>query len=152
MGLDLPARYLYLQGSYRPKSHDWINNAQLNHLPLYSNDHYLAMLANKNKCDKGVQSFKLLSKHIITDSVLVIWDSYFATTDAQINQNKLESDFPTLNILKTFQKTEECNREVRIYLLTPPLASKLNHYLDIFLVNAIVSQCKTPQNIFFSLL
>lgn len=125
MGLDLPSSVsLSASQLQTQESYHWINEAHLNHLPLYSNDYYLAMLANKKiNMKEEYNHLNFLSKHIITDSVLVIWDSYFATTDAQINQNKLESDFPTLNILKTFQKTEECNREVRIYVLPPPIAS-----------------------------
>ena len=121
MGLDLPKSVsLSPQQQQTKKTYQWIQSQGLSGLPFYSNDHYLALVADKKiETKKEFNHLRMLEKHREKDTSLVVWDSYFAATDAQIMDKQLEIDY-NLTLLKTSKtKTTRNAREVKIYKLIP---------------------------------
>lgn len=121
MGLALPKSVkLSLQQMHTKQTYQWIQSQGLNELPFYSNDHYLAVVADKKIESKAeFNHLRMLEKHKEKDTSLVIWDSYFATTDAQISEEQLEIDY-NLKLLKTSKTDSTRNaHEIKVYKLIP---------------------------------
>jgi hypothetical protein len=121
MGLDLPKSVMLSKSQKQTqRMYQWIIHERLDHLEIYSNDHYLAVVSNKKiETRTEFNHLRLLSTHDRPDTSLVIWDSYFAATDAEISDKKLEADY-NVKLLKEVKVNNDRNeRMIKIYKLGP---------------------------------
>lgn len=87
--LSLNHQQVLISQAYR-----WISDAELTEQPCYTNVFYYAMLSDKiidNKTEI-IELKKLLEKnHKTVSNALILWDSYFAQTDAQVSTGFIEN-------------------------------------------------------------
>jgi hypothetical protein len=94
----------------------WIEKSPYNDLPIYCNDHFLAVVLDK-KIDTELQfsHFKILKqKEPITPS-LIVWDSYFAVTDAELTVNSIEKKY-SIRLIKELN-SDDSKLSYKVYIL-----------------------------------
>jgi hypothetical protein len=97
------------------KTNNWLINEKLDSNPMITNAYYLPFILDKIIDNKNeIIEMKLLndSSFQVRKGSLIIWDSYFATTDSQVSQELIERKFKVKR-LKEFKNEE--NYKVVVY-------------------------------------
>ncbi len=86
---------------------DWMIGNNLDKKPFYSNAYYLPMVLHKHlETTTECSNFNLLHKRAPEKGSLLIWDSYFAVTDAEITDAFIQNNFE-VTLLKEFNNADD---------------------------------------------
>jgi hypothetical protein len=89
-------------------ANSYIMKENLDTLPLYTNAYYYALLSGKiiDDSEQIARMYSLRNKHQkLIPNALILWDSYYAPTDAEIDTTYLQEQFQ-LKELKRWSNTE----------------------------------------------
>jgi|TARA_B110000902_G_scaffold110428_1_gene130381 hypothetical protein len=89
-------------------ANSYIMKENLDTLPLYTNAYYYALLSGKiiDDSEQIARMYSLRNKHqMLIPNALILWDSYYAPTDAEIDTTYLQEQFQ-LKELKRWSNTE----------------------------------------------
>jgi hypothetical protein len=89
-------------------ANSYLMKENLDTLPLYTNAYYYALLSGKiiDDSEQIARMYSLRNKHqMLIPNALILWDSYYAPTDAEIDTTYLQEQFQ-LKELKRWSNTE----------------------------------------------
>jgi hypothetical protein len=108
--IKMDSKQLLLQQTNR-----WLIDQKLNKKPILTNAYYLALLSEKIiDNDNEIIEMKLFydTNFQFKKESLIIWDSYFASTDNQVSEELIEDKF---NVKKLREFDDDNNYKVVVY-------------------------------------
>ena len=111
MGLKLDKSYQLNQNQILiTQVADWIKANDLANKPFYCNAYYYPMIMHKHVETKSeCSNFNLLYKKPAAKGTLLIWDSYFAVTDAEITENFIHKNLD-VKLLNAFSQDNDSTK------------------------------------------